>query len=277
MKRIYKLLLIVTICLLFTGCDGTVTRSFRHAGFNLSNDFKCDVVMPENKDDQSYQKIKFIVGNYMILEDGTLYELSLGQPFANKQNCKKAATDKKVVSMFDTNYFKSNDDKYYYLSTNGDTPSYSEMPNTDNAYVLVDLLLKDANNVKAVTGNSSAGEYYVLKNSGDVYKYVIQRDEATRVEQINSTNIFYDKKNYGSMKIIDFGYAGDSLNTFVKTENKVYRMKITNADQCNKYADVVCKYAMEEDTVFQEYGDRVIFYNGNLLIVDYGRTFTVAF
>ena len=179
--------------------------------------------------------------------------------------------------MFDTNYFKSNDDKYYYLSTNGDTPSYSEMPNTDNAYVLVDLLLKDANNVKAVTGNSSAGEYYVLKNSGDVYKYVIQRDEATRVEQINSTNIFYDKKNYGSMKIIDFGYAGDSLNTFVKTENKVYRMKITNADQCNKYADVVCKYAMEEDTVFQEYGDRVIFYNGNLLIVDYGRTFTVAF
>ena len=79
------------------------------------------------------------------------------------------------------------------------------------------------------------------------------------------------------MKIIDFGYAGDSLNTFVKTENKVYRMKITNADQCNKYADVVCKYAMEEDTVFQEYGDRVIFYNGNLLIVDYGRTFTVAF
>ena len=267
---------IIALCLFLSGCDGSVTRAIRHAGFSIDGEFKCDVVMPKDKNDTSVSKIRYMTNAYMILEDGTLYELSLGQPYASKQNCRKANTDKKVVSIFDDKYFKSNDDKYYYLSTNGDTPLFSEVPNTDNTYPLIDLIMKDATNIKVVTGNSSTGEYYALKNSGDVYKYTIVRDQRTRVETITSTVKAFDKSDYGQSKIIDFNYAGDSLNTFVKTENDIYRMKISNYEKCSKFADIVCRYKMQKDNLFDEYGDRIVFFNGSYLITDYGKKFSVV-
>lgn len=276
MKKIYLFGIIMIVCLLVSGCDGDVTRSIRHAGFSVDGEFDCDVVMPSDKKDTSYAKIRYMTGGLMVLEDGTLYELSLGQEYANKQNCKIADTSKKVVSMFDDKYFKSNDDKYYYLKTNEGNNTYSEVPKTDNSYILIDLLLKDATNIKVVSGNSSSGEYYALKNSGDIYKYTITRNNQSRVETITNTSLVFDKKDYGGSKIIDFNYAGNSLNTFIKTEDKVYRMKVSNADECNKYADVACKYKIMEDEMFQEYGDRIIFFNGSYLITDYGRKFAVA-
>ncbi len=276
MKKIYMFILIIIVCVFISGCDGNVTRAVRHAGFNIDGDFKCDVVMPTDKKDTSYAKIRYMTGGLMILEDGTIYELSLGQTFANKQNCKIADTNKKVVSVFDDKYFKSNDDKYYYLSSNQDISTYSEVTKTDNSYYLVDLLLKDATNVKVVSGNSSSGEYYALKNSGDIYKYTVVRDNNTRLETITNTTLVFDKKDYGGSKIVDFNYAGNSLGTFIKTEDKVFRMKVSNADECNKYADVACKYKIMEEELFQEYGDRIIFFNGSYLITDYGRKFNVV-
>ena len=276
MKKIYMFILIIIVCVFISGCDGNVTRAIRHAGFNIDGDFKCDVVMPTDKKDTSYAKIRYMTGGLMVLEDGTIYELSLGQTFANKQNCKIADTNKKVVSIFDDKYFKSNDDKYYYLSSNQDISTYSEVPKTDNSYILVDLLLKDATNVKVVSGNSSSGEYYALKNSGDIYKYTITRDNSTRLETITNTTLVFDKKDYGGSKIVDFNYAGNSLGTFIRTEDKVFRMKVSNADECNKYADVACKYKIMEEELFQEYGDRIIFFNGSYLITDYGRKFNVV-
>ena len=138
------------------------------------------------------------------------------------------------------------------------------------------MLLKDATNVKIVSGNSNSGEYYALKRSGDIYKYTITRDNSTRVENITNTTLVFDKKDYGGSKIIDFNYAGNSLNTFIKTEDKVFRMRVSNADTCNKYADVACQYKIMEDELFQEYGDRIIFFNGSYLITDYGKKFSVA-
>lgn len=275
MKKYYIFIIVAFLCLFVSGCDGDVTRNIRHAGFNIDGEFKCDVVMPSDKKDTNYANIRYMTGGYMILEDGTIYELSLGQQYANKQNCKIADTSKRVVSIFDDKYFKSNDDKYYYLSTNEGTATYTEVPKTDNSYPLIDLLLKDATNVKVVTGNNSSGEYYALKNSGDIYKYTITRNNQTRIETITNTSLVFDKKDYGGSKIIDFNYAGNSLGTFIKTSDKVYRMKISNADECNKYADIACKYKIMEDEMFQEYGDRIIFFNGSYLITDYGKKFSV--
>ncbi len=276
MKKYYIFIIAAFLCLFVSGCDGDVTRNIRHAGFNIDGEFKCDVVMPSDKKDTSYANIRYMTGGYMILEDGTIYELSLGQQYANKQNCKIADTSKRVVSIFDDKYFKSNDDKYYYLSTNEGTATYTEVPKTDNSYPLIDLILKDATNVKVVTGNNSSGEYYALKNSGDIYKYTITRNNQTRIETITNTSLVFDKKDYGGSKIIDFNYAGNSLGTFIKTSDKVYRMKISNADECNKYADIACKYKIMEDEIFQEYGDRIVFFNGSYLITDYGKKFSVS-
>ena len=276
MKKYLIVIFVIVLSIFVSGCDGNVTRTVRHAGFSLDGDFKCDVVMPTDKKDTSYAKIKYMFSNFMVLEDGTLYELSLSQKYANNQNCKIADTSKKVVSILDDKYFKSNDDKYYYLNSSQGTALYSQVPNTDNSYYLIDLLLKDATNVKIVSGNSSTGEYYALKNNGNIYKYTIVRDQSTRLENITSTVLTFDKKDYGGNKIIDFNYAGDSLKTFVKTSSNVYRMRITNSTECNKYVDVTCKFKMQEDELFLEYGDRIIFFNGDYLITDYGKKFNLS-
>ena len=67
-----------------------------------------------------------------------------------------------------------------------------------------------------------------------------------------------------------------SLATFIKTEDKVYRMRISNSKECMKYADVDCIYEMKEDSMFDEYKDRIIAYNGALIITDYKQIFAVA-
>ena len=276
MKKVFLFGCVIILCIFVSGCDGTVTRNIRHAGFSIDGSFTCDIVMPTDKEDTSYAKIKYLIGNYMILEDGTIYELSMGQKYANDQNCKIADTSKKVVSIFDDKYFKSNDDNYYYLSAGQGVAPYSKVPNTDNTYYLIDLLLKDATNIKVVSGNSSEGEYYALKNNGNIYKFNVVRDQKTRVENITGSTLVFDKKDYGGNKIVDFNYAGDSLGTFIKTTSNVYRMRITNSKKCNKYADIKCEYKLKEDEMFLEYGDRVIFFNGSTLITDYGKTFKVA-
>ena len=53
-------------------------------------------------------------------------------------------------------------------------------------------------------------------------------------------------------------------------------MRITNSSECKKYADIECKYKMEEDSLFEEYKDRIIVYNGSSLITDYKQIFNVA-
>ena len=78
-KGIFKVLFILVICLFVTGCDGDVTRNIRHAGFNLDGtDFVCDPVMPKDKEDHSYAKIRYMINNYIVLDDGTLYDLNIG-------------------------------------------------------------------------------------------------------------------------------------------------------------------------------------------------------
>ena len=77
-------------------------------------------------------------------------------------------------------------------------------------------------------------------------------------------------------RIIDFNYAGDSLASFVKTDNKVFRMRIKNMDECSKYADIQCQFEIQEDPLFEEYKDRIITYNGSTLITDYHMMFNVA-
>ena len=91
---------------------------------------------------------------------------------------------------------------------------------------------------------------------------------------VKEMSIVYSGIQYG--EIIDYNFAGDNLSTFIKTKDKVYRMRITNSEECNKYADVKCTYEMSEDPIFETYKDVIISYNGSMLITNYKREFTVA-
>ncbi len=277
MKKVFKICLLCMFAFLFcTGCDGTVTRNIRHAGFNLSSSFKCGKFFPRDKDDIYYEKIRYFLSNQLIDADGKIYELSLSQEYSNGENCMEAATSIRVQAIFDTTVVKGIDGKYYYLAAQNNVASYTAVSNTDNGYAIINILLKDSDVVKAMTA-SGDGLYYVLKTDGNIYAYTITSSNQNRntPPRLTGTQIAYDKNDYGG-DIIDFNYAGDSLNTFVRTADKVFRMRMKNAKECTKYADVACEFELREDPMFEKYKDRIVAYNGSVLITDYKKVFTVA-
>ena len=80
MKRNKKLYILLIVIILFcTGCDGTMTRDIRHAGFILNSEFTCSEFYPQDKDDLYYKKIKYFTSSHVIDEDGKIYELSLSK------------------------------------------------------------------------------------------------------------------------------------------------------------------------------------------------------
>lgn len=273
-KKIVLVSLLFIIVLLCSGCNGSVTRELRHSGFSVSNNkFICDAFYPENDKDVLYKKVRYITDKNIIDKDGYIYEISLGQVYENKQNCKRANTDIVVKAIYDNKIVKANDNKYYYLNGSNNVDNYSLVPETDNSYELYDLLLKDTGVVKVITADGSKGIYYILKDDGSIYSYTITKSDYNSPLKIVSRSIIYD--DIIASKILDFNYAGESSQTYMKTEDGIYRMKAINYDKCSKYADVNCIYEITKDEVLTKYEDRIIAYNGNTLITDYKQVFTV--
>lgn len=273
--KISLLSLLVVFCC--TGCNGTITRDIRHNGFAVSGTFECSYVFPKDKEDTSYEKIKYFTGSHLITNSGKIYEVSMNQTYASKENCKEADTQIKEKANLNSNVIKGEDNKYYYLFGQSEVAAYSEITPDNKDYQLYDLLLKDADVVKVITVDSNAGVYYTLKSDGNVYKIVVGNSGYNTPFVVNSVGIAYDKNDYGSSKIVDFYYGGEqSISTFIRTENRLYRVMVENKEECTKYADVSCKFKMKEDTVYEQYKDSIIAYNGSVLITNYKKTFTVG-
>lgn len=273
-KSIYGILLVLVV-LLCSACNGNVTRGIRHAGYSVGDKFTCSRFFPKDKDDVSYERIKYITGSHIINTEGKIYELSLGQLYANKENCKEAQTNIKVKAIFDNSIVKATDNKYYYLVGQNNTESYREVTPLDNSYYLYDLLLKGNDVVKVMTANSSNGSYYVLKTDGNVYENIVMTKDRNKPPEVVSSKTIYDVTEYGS-NILDFNFVGNSGATYIKTEDKIYRMLMTNKDKCTKYADITCNYQMQEDTQLEEFRDRIIAFNGSTIITDYKQIFTLG-
>ena len=275
MKKILKISVIMCFIVLFcTACNGDVTRALRHDGFAVGGEFICDPFFPKDKEDTSYDKIKYITGMHIINSEGKIYEYNLQQTYVNKMNCKVADTQLVVKAIFDNKIIKATDNKYYYLVGENSVSPYTAVTSGDNNYDIYDLLLKGEDVIKAQTANSNTGTYYVLKTDGNVYSITIQKADRNAPAAITSTSVIYNKNDYGNT-IIDFNYAGDSVNTFIRTTDKVFRTRVTNSDECTKYADIKCTYAISEAESFTEYRDRIIAFNGSTLITDYKKVFTV--
>lgn len=275
MKKILKVSLIMCfVVLLCCACDGDVTRDIRHDGFAVGGDFNCPLFFPKDKEDTSYQKIKYLTGTHIITSEGNIYEYNMQQNYANKMNCKQADTQLVVKAIFDNKIIKATDNKYYYLVGENSVSPYTAVTLGDNNYVIYDLLLSGEDVIKVSTANSSTGTYYVLKTDGNVYSYTIQKADRNAPTTITSTSIIYNKNDYGNT-IIDFNYAGDSILTFIRTTDKVFRMRVTNSDECTKFADIKCTYAISESEAITNWKDRIVAFNGSTLITDYKKVFAV--
>ena len=222
--------------------------------------------------DSGYDKTRFLDTTFAITTDGTVYQLSLSQFYSNEMNCKKANFEHKINAIFDNRIGRSTEGKIYYLVTNGENSAYTEVTDNDSSYDLYKLILSDEAVIKVVTVDQNTGQYYVLKEDGNVYNYVISKNNG--IINLVSSSIVYSKSNYGS-EIIDFNYAGRTPSTFIRTSDVIYKMTATNADECSKYADVKCEYEMMASDALTEHIDKILGYNGSFLITTYGKEFNV--
>lgn len=276
MSKIKYIIFVILLTFILTGCNGNVTRDLRHDGFSISSsEFTCNYLMPENEKDTSTKKIDFMNDRFAVDEDGTLYEVSLGQKYSNNQNCKKASFDKKVVALMDDTIIKAEDGKFYYAPGNNNNTSYSEVTVNDNSYQIYQMLLSEETSKKVMTANQSTGSYYVLSTDGNIYNYVITRADYNSPYVLSEKKVAYYKVDYNS-SIIDFYYnASSNSMIYIKTEEEIYRLQATNAEECSKYADVSCKYKLKKDeTLTKYYKDKILYYGPSILITTYGKIFT---
>ncbi|MBQ8534078.1 MAG: hypothetical protein IJ463_00145 [Bacilli bacterium] len=273
-KNYFKMLILGVFVLMFcTACNGNVTRSIRHDGFAVSNKIECDMFFYEGA--SSYNKIKFFTGSHIIDQNGKIYEISLSQAYQSGQNCKDSGKNIIVKAIMDNNIVRGADNGYYYLNGSGQTLPYTKISESDNNYAVYNLLLSDPQVVKVVTADSSAGLYYVLKSSGDVFGITISKADRNSPPAITGTTTVFNKVEFGAF-IEDFNYAGNSSATYVKTSASLFRMKATNEKECSKFADVPCQYTMLESEEYVNYKDRVVAFNGSTLITDYSQVFTAG-
>lgn len=273
MKRKCFFGLIIVLVLIFcSACKGDVTRALRHDGFSYGDEFVCDVFFPKDKEDTTYERIKYLTTSHIINDKGKIYEISLGQKYSNDSNCKPADTNIEVVSIFDDSIVKATDGKFYYLSTSNSSISYTEVTPEDRSYLVYELLLNPEGTIKVKTVDDSTGLYYVLKSDGNVYGFTVTQNDRKTPPSVSNIIVVYNKNNYDG-DIIDFNYEGDKSTTFVRTNNKIYKMIAENADECKKYADVACNYKMKESDSYNKYKDYYLAYNGYMVITTYGRVF----
>lgn len=269
---------IIMILILCTGCDGDVTRELRRDGFQDSEKkFICSPFFPANKEDVNYEKVKFMTANHIVNQDGKLYEYSASNQFSSSENCREAQVYFSVKAIMDGNVAKGFDNKYYALTASSNNQSlYSEIRSNDNNYLIYQLLLQDDSVVKVTTVDSGNGLYYILLTDGNVYSYTIKRDDRNAPPTISGTSIVYNKSTFGE-RIIDYNYAGDSSTTYIKLESgRIFRMVATNLKECSKYIDIPCQYELVEDEALFKNKDRIIAYNGNSLITDYHKYFSMS-
>ena len=272
MKKFKLLFLFIFMMFICTGCGNSeMNRDLRHSGFTMDEEpFNSEALSP--KSDKEFEKIKYLGSNYVITTNGVIHEISFGQKFSNDKHCKRADTELTVEAIFGEEAFRAKDNKiYYFKGTNGIEP-YTAVSTADSNYSTYAHFLGQLDVVKVQSvGNSS---YYVLKNNGTVYNYVVKKERYGIVDL--SITTVYTSENLGS-KIIDFNYAGDqSEATFVRTEDKIFRNEALNRKDCQEYVDIECEYEFDEDATLTKYYDRIMAYNGSTLITDYLKVFRVG-
>lgn len=272
-KKLKLIVLSLFVILCCTGCgNSSITRDLRHAGFNLSeDDFSCDALIP--KQNQEYEAIKYVSSTFAITTTGVIHELSFGKKFSNEEYCKKADTNLTVEALVGSEVFRAEDNKIYYLKKSDSHAAYTEVPISDSNYPAYRFFLKDNHDLLKVqsVGDST---YYVLKEDGDVYRYVLGRNNSNGVYLVSSSKM-YTHDNYGS-EILDFNYAGEkSEATFIRTEDSIYRNTALNRDMCLKYVDIDCEYEFLKDEILTEHYEHIMAYNGSMLITNYLKVFNL--
>lgn len=246
-----KKIIVLAISLCLVGCKGDDIREFRHSGYTFNNEsFSCKEV----------EKVKFLYDNFLVSENNDIYYISLDLPYSNKSNCRLINSNEKMQSIYGEEAFKSFNNIIYSF----DFKNYTDFPIMNNSNNIIETLLNDNTNLKIINNDN---HYYILKNDGNIYDYVIEQNE--NIISIISNALIYSSNNLDG-KIIDFYYSQQMPLNYIKTNTTYYTFKPINED-CKKYADIECNYELKKDDLLNKYSKEIYAYNGKKVILSNGK------
>ena len=190
-----------------------------------------------------FENVRNTFDNNIIINNGKLYNISLGLKYSNEQNCKEIS-DVEITKVVN-NYYIGSDSKVYTIDENG----IKEYQNTGKipTYMMGEEIL-----MAHSYGTSSEYKYYVLKTDGKIYDVTFTRE--FHFEDGVGTykyNVVEEKvyKEFEDEKIKSFDVVDGEVD-FVFTAKGVYINKVTNME-CYQYADVECVYELSKNDVMK--------------------------
>lgn len=235
-------------------------------------DFICDVTDEVG--------IKYLTYNYLILNDGSLYErLSNGnQLYSNNQKCKKVDTDIKFEAK--NGKLIGNDGKGYIFvnSANGTYIEENELYSSEKYMVkdpsIVDYKQIDMRNGDKYLHSNSDSFYYskfiVLKTDGSVYEtyYKVYYNEYNTPSKVVESKVLYSAEDYGKIKYFRINPNDYYLNDVLVTENGYYMEMEVETEECKKYADVACEVRMVKAPLYDLIKDRIVYLGLDFSLLD---------
>lgn len=182
-------------------------------------------------------------GNFLVADNG-IYAVSFDKLFSNDSNYKKMEinnNDIVGIENADWGNFSFLNSKEQILSCSLQN-NCSQLSNGNSA--------KLANTIELLNGSSFGDYLYITDNKLFYSKNVYLDLEGVKPKD----DILVDNDSMGNEKVVAI-YKGQN-NYFVKTDKAFYRFKenkiTTNKEECEKYADIECKYEYEYKIIKDE-------------------------
>ena len=239
--------------------------------------------------------IKYLGSGSFLTSDGRLFIYS-SKLYSNDKNCKEVSADIKIEKILNSySYYDIEGNRYSLDSTTGTLKkedykdefhlflldkykNYEYWDYNDGKYMEeIDTSLNESvteNNTSITT--RYAGGAYCLRNGKvyfDAYRSITTYSYTTGSEtvyKLTKSIVVYDGVDFSSNIMRVYSCSGanykNNLPVCLKTENKFYSLKVTNAEECGKYADVECIYEMKSEDILTEYYSKIGYFDGKFII-----------
>ncbi len=268
-NKVIKIISIIMLIVLITGCKNNSFSLYEEKDNGIlkevlgyPQEFVCNDII--NKD--FYFRYSYIYVDNKIYNQGPLY--------SNNQNCKEIdniSYDRYVIinnAVVGDIFIKDNKayiltsphEQKYELKEYGWTSEFKDVA-MDDGVISISLESYAWDDKTQITNYN----LYVLKDDGNVYLYKTKNHKI-----ISKDEIAYSKEQYGNIKY--FFYNSDEAKTIeniiLLSDKGLYNNEIINSNECNKYADISCKYEFKLNSKYEKIKDRIIFINKDYIVDD---------
>ena len=232
---------------------------------SMPTKFLCD----EIKDSEEIHGWEY---DYLYL-NGSVYEflISFEKTFSNNQHCKKIegiSYDRYVEVSGSYGDIIVKDNRAYSV-INGLIKPYQEK------YVEIIALQEGVKSINYVNQNNQSMDYnninfYVLKNDGNVYKYVVDYDYNRGTASIlSSSEVIYSKEEFGEIKYFYYSNPSDNYpidNLIILTNENMFNFSEIKTAECSKYADVKCEIEIKPNKNYEKYKAEIFYSNKDIIL-----------